>query len=80
MSHRDVQEIVTSVEEAESIGCDAVAYSIYIGVDEEPEMLKHLPQVKEKCYELGLPLLGIVYPRGKNSKNLDAIRYAARLG
>lgn len=78
-----VQEVVTSVDEAYNIGADGVAYTIYLGSDMEYEMLKNLAAIKKRCIELDLPLTGFMYPRSPKYKNKyepKALEYAARVG
>ena len=76
------EEVVTTVEEAASIGADAIGYTVYVGSSWEPEMLKNLSSVKLACRKKGLPILGFMYPRVNDKKTTDvkAVRYAARLG
>ena len=57
--------LVCSVERALKMGADGVSIHINIGADEEPEMLKDASTVVEKCREWGLPLIAMMYPRGK---------------
>jgi fructose-bisphosphate aldolase/2-amino-3,7-dideoxy-D-threo-hept-6-ulosonate synthase len=79
----EIQEIVTSVDEAVKLGADAVAYTLYVGADMEYEMIKNLAEVKKRCLELEMPLTGFLYPRGRKLKSkydAKAVRYAARVG
>lgn len=57
--------LVASVEEALKLGADAVSVHINIGAENEAEMLKSLGEVSAKCQEWGMPLLAMMYPRGK---------------
>ena len=79
---RNFQEIVTTVREAEVMGADGIACTVYVGSDEEPEMLRNLAFIKEECLERGMPLIGFMYPRvkGRRKNEFNAVRYAARLG
>jgi DhnA family fructose-bisphosphate aldolase class Ia len=46
-------------------------------------MLKNFGKVEERCRQLGMPMLALMYPRGpgiKDKYNVDVVRYAARLG
>lgn len=79
----EVQEVVTSVDEAAKLGADAVAYTLYVGADMEYEMIKNLAEVKKRCLELEMPLTGFLYPRSRKLKSKydpKAVRYAARVG
>jgi len=75
--------IVMTVEEALKFGADAVSIHINIGADYEAEMLRQLGKVSEKCREWGMPLLAMMYPRGRNIENehlVDVVKHAARVG
>ena len=79
--NRKVQ--VASVEEAERIGADAVSVHINVGSETESEMLDMLGRVADECDNLGMPLLAMMYPRGKEIKNEhapDLLAHVARLG
>jgi len=74
--------IICSVEKAIKLGADAVSIHINIGAEDEPEMLRDFGMISEKCLEWGMPLLAMVYPRGKkvpNENDPEAVRLAARL-
>ncbi len=75
---------VGSVKEAIRLGADAVSVHINIGGNEkEPEMLQILGKVAEGCEFCDMPLLAMMYPRGKNVKDsLDpkAVSLVARVG
>jgi fructose-bisphosphate aldolase/2-amino-3,7-dideoxy-D-threo-hept-6-ulosonate synthase len=46
-------------------------------------LLKKFGKVEERCRQLGMPILALMYPRGpgiKDKYNVDVVRYAARLG
>lgn len=78
-----VQSLVTTVDEAVVLGADAVAFTIYLGSDMEYYMFEQFSQVKKRCIELDMPLIGFMYPRSKKYKNkydARAIEYAARVG
>lgn len=73
---------VTTVEEALALAADAVSIHINIGAESEPEMLKSAGEIVEKCEQWGMPLLAMIYPRGKNIKDpfdVDAIKRCARV-
>ncbi|MEW6442190.1 MAG: 2-amino-3,7-dideoxy-D-threo-hept-6-ulosonate synthase [bacterium] len=74
--------LVCSVEKAIQLGADAVSIHINLGAEDEPEMLRDFGRVAEKCYSWGMPLLAMVYPRGKkvpSEKDPRAVAMAARL-
>ncbi len=77
------QAYVASVEDAVSLGADAVAVTIYVGSKNEPKMLADFKRVEAKCRRFGMPILALMYPRGPSIKdrfNVEYVRYAARLG
>ncbi|MEU6406945.1 2-amino-3,7-dideoxy-D-threo-hept-6-ulosonate synthase [Streptomyces sp. NPDC046985] len=60
----DAKVLVGDVEEAISIGADAVSVHVNIGSDTEAEQLADLGTVAAACDRWGMPLLAMVYPRG----------------
>jgi DhnA family fructose-bisphosphate aldolase class Ia len=73
--------LVTTVEEAIKVGADAVSIHVNLGDDHEPEMLRDFGEVSRKCNEWGMPLLVMIYPRGKDIKdayNIDLVKKCAR--
>jgi len=74
---------VCTVEEAITLGADAVSTHINIGSEEEHLMLQSLGALSRECDSFGLPLLAMMYPRGPNIKNehgLEVVAHAARIG
>ena len=79
----NAKTLVCSVEEAMKLGADAVSVHVNIGDDHEKEMLTDLGKVAKKANEWGMPLLAMVYPRGRNIQDEyapEAVQHAARLG
>ena len=83
----DRKVLVCSVERAVKMGADAVSIHINIGADEEPEMLKDAREVVEASREWGMPLIAMMYSRGKKIENENdpkvvniAVRVGAELG
>lgn len=75
--------IVCSVERALKMGADAVSIHTNIGADDEPEMLQDAHQVVESCREWGVPLLAMVYPRGRkieDENDPEVVNIAVRVG
>jgi len=73
---------VCSVEKAIKLGADAVSIHINLGAEDEPEMLRDFGLVSESCLDWGIPLLAMVYPRGKkvpDEHDPEAVKHAARL-
>jgi len=75
---------IASVEEAMRQGVDAVSIHVNVGGgDSEPEMLKILGDTARRCDELQIPLLAMMYPRGKNIKEKldpEAVALVTRVG
>ena len=74
--------LVNSVTNALKMGADAVSMHVNIGAESEARMLSDLGQVAVECMEWGMPLLAMMYPRGKNIKkenDLEQVKLAARV-
>jgi len=75
--------LVTSVEEAVRMGADAVSMHVNVGADSDYEMYRDLGRIAEVCEYWGMPLIAMVYPRGrkiKDEKDPEVVAHAARLG
>jgi fructose-bisphosphate aldolase/2-amino-3,7-dideoxy-D-threo-hept-6-ulosonate synthase len=73
--------LVTTVEEAIKWGADAVSIHVNLGDDHEYAMLRDFGQIACKCNEWGMPLLVMIYPRGKDipdAYNVDMLKKCAR--
>jgi fructose-bisphosphate aldolase/2-amino-3,7-dideoxy-D-threo-hept-6-ulosonate synthase len=73
--------IVTTVEEAIKWGADAVSIHVNLGDDHEYAMLRDFGQIACKCNEWGMPLMVMIYPRGKDipdAYNVDRLKMCAR--
>lgn len=81
--HPNRKVLVCSVERALKMGADAVSIHINIGADEEPEMLQDASKTVEASRKWGIPLLAMMYPRGKkitDENNPDVVNIAVRAG
>jgi len=83
----DHKVIVCTVERALKMGADACSIHVNIGADDEPQMLHDAHKISESCREWGMPLLAMMYPRGKKIKDENdpevvniAVRVGAELG
>jgi len=75
--------LVNTVENALRFGADGVSVHINIGDDEEAQMLNDFGKIAVECSYWGMPLIAMMYPRGKNIKNeneLEVVKLAARVG
>ncbi|VVB51323.1 2-amino-3,7-dideoxy-D-threo-hept-6-ulosonate synthase [uncultured archaeon] len=75
--------LASTVKEAVRLGADAVSVHINVGADNESQMLFDLGRVAEDCAEYGMPLIAMMYPRGRNVKSETDVKYVkhvARLG
>ena len=61
--------IVCSVKEAVKLGADAVSIHVNVGADDEADMLKDMGEIAKDCNKWGMPLLAMMYPRGKKIKD-----------
>lgn len=74
---------VTSVEEAVSLGADAVSVHVNVGAENESEQLREMGRISEDCAAWGMPLIAMMYPRGKkveDQHDVEAVAHAARVG
>jgi predicted phospho-2-dehydro-3-deoxyheptonate aldolase len=79
----DNKVLVATVEEALKLGADGVSIHVNVGAKDEGRMLSALGEVSRNCQEWGMPLLAMMYPRGKkinNEYSADAVAHAARVG
>ncbi len=79
----DRKVLVCSVEGALKMGADAVSIHINIGADDEPKMLQDASHIVERSREWGIPLLAMMYPRGKKIKDEndpEVVNIAVRAG
>ena len=75
--------LVATVEEALKMGADGVSIHVNVGAEDESHMLCTLGEVSRHCQEWGMPLLAMMYPRGKKIKDEyseECIAHAARVG
>jgi predicted phospho-2-dehydro-3-deoxyheptonate aldolase len=82
-SSQDLKTLVCTVEEAVKMGADGISVHINIGCENEKEMLTDLGNVSRAASEWGMPLLAMIYCKGKKIKDEydpEVIRHAARLG
>jgi len=72
--------LVCTVEEAVKLGADGVSIHINLGSSYEAQMLNDLGLVSRKCEEWGMPLLAMMYIRGKEIRpNIYNTKFAARV-
>lgn len=74
---------VCTVDEVIKMGADAVSIHVNIGSETESDQLQKLGYVAEQCNEWGVPLLSMMYPRGKNITNPhdpELVAHVARIG
>ncbi len=74
---------VAEVEEAIKLGADAVSIHINVGSQTEPQQLMNLGRTAKTCEEWGIPLLAMMYPRGKKIEDqfdVEVVKHAARIG
>jgi fructose-bisphosphate aldolase/2-amino-3,7-dideoxy-D-threo-hept-6-ulosonate synthase len=79
----DAKVQVCTVEEVIKMGADAVSMHINVGSETEADQLKQLGEMSRDCEEWGMPLLAMMYPRGKKVTNPSDpvnVAHAARIG
>ena len=79
----NAKELVCTVEEAITLGADAVSIHINLGAETDKEMLGQLGYISERCLEWQMPLVAMMYTRGpkiKNEFDVDNVKHAARVG
>jgi len=79
----DHKILLATPDEAISLGADAVSVHINVGAEKEAEMLLDGGKVSRRCEQLGLPMLAMMYPRGKNIHNQydpELIAHVCRVG
>jgi DhnA family fructose-bisphosphate aldolase class Ia len=87
--------LVSTVEDAVRLGMDGVGVHVNISSEFETEMLKILGEVSRECERMGMPLMGIMYPRSERDnsdynyydwlehdpeKYAEIVRHAVRVG
>lgn len=79
--YRYLQSIFGSVEDAVSMGAEAVAATVYWGSQYEDAMLRTWFAVREAAEKYGMPCLQLAYPRNPQMKNIydvEIVKYGAR--
>lgn len=81
--HPNTKTIVCTVEEAIKFGADAISIHINIGDEMERVMLKDMGDIARLANDWGMPLIAMVYPRGKDVKDeydVKVVKHSARVG
>ena len=74
---------VCTVEEAIELGADAVSVHVNLGAEGDTDMLAYLGEVSNICQSWGMPLLAMMYTRGKkvtSEFDVKFVKHAARVG
>ena len=73
--------LTATVEDAIRCGADAVSIHVNLGNDHEPAMLKDFGTVAGMCDRWNIPLLAMVYARGKHVHQFDpaTVAHCARV-
>ncbi|MHA1506390.1 MAG: class I fructose-bisphosphate aldolase [Candidatus Asgardarchaeia archaeon] len=77
------ETIISSVENALSLGADAVAYTVNIGGSRMHEAIRTFGLIAEECEDFGVPLLGEFIPSGdkiKDPYDVKNVAFASRIG
>jgi len=75
------KRIISSVEQAIKMGAQGVSVHINLGGEDEDKMIFDMGVVSDACLEWGMPLIAMMYVRGKNldSMNVKNIAHAAKI-
>lgn len=65
----NTKKLVANVEEAVKLGADAVSIHVNLGSENEGDMLEDAGKVAEQCEIWGMPLLMMMYARGRHIAN-----------
>ena len=74
--------LVARADAAAALGADGISIHCNVGCDAEDKMVADFGMVSDRCRELGMPLLAMCYPRGKNIKDpyeVGVVSHCARL-
>ena len=74
---------VCTVEEAVMMGADAVSVHVNLGAETDSQMLQDLGTISGQCRRWMMPLVAMIYTRGKkidNEFNVKYVKHAARVG
>jgi len=74
------KRIISDIESALKLGADAVSVHVNIGSETEGRQLEELGKICDRGDEYGIPVLAMIYPRGKVEQNLETVKQAARVG
>ena len=75
--------LVCTVQEAIKLGADGVSVHVNLGDPNDDKMLKILGEVSQECHEWNMPLLAMMYTRGKKIESeydVKYVKHAARVG
>lgn len=84
-SDRAFSSLTSTVEDAVSLGADAVGYTIYLGSPRQDDDFRQFREMREQCDRYNMPMIIWGYPRGEaidkkgGRDSLYAIDYAARV-
>jgi len=79
----NAKELICTVEEAITLGADAVSVHINLGAPTDKEMLQQLGYVSGQCLRWQIPLVAMMYTRGpkiKDEFDVNNVKHAARVG
>ncbi|HOV15505.1 MAG TPA: 2-amino-3,7-dideoxy-D-threo-hept-6-ulosonate synthase [Spirochaetota bacterium] len=74
--------LVCTVEEAIKLGADGISIHVNIGAEDDTKMLEDFGKVGKLCSEWGMPLIAMMYTRGKKIQNeydVEHVKLAARV-
>lgn len=74
--------LVCTVEEAIKLGADGVSIHVNVGAEDDAQMFEDFGKVGKICSEWAMPLIAMMYTRGKKIQNeydVEHVKLAARV-
>lgn len=71
LNDHSYKRLSLTLENAISVGCDAVAVHVNMTSPNEGEMIQSLARISFECQKYGIPLMAIVYARKPGNNNND---------
>lgn len=79
----NAKTLVASIEDAITLGADAVSLHINLGDEAEGQMLHDFGEITSKAARWGIPVLAMIYARGpkvENQFDVEVVKHCARVG
>src|ERR1051325_3035043 len=73
------KRVVATVEEAIALGADGLSIHVNVGAPQESRMVEDLGRLATECEDYGIPLLAVVYPRGREIRDPHDVKHVAKV-